>query len=110
MVKANRWFKVTCWILVSIITIVTILPFIYILAVSFSSPDAVNSGEVTLYPIKFTLDSYIGFYKNAEVVSSLKNSIVLAVVGTLLNMVFSILCAYPLSRPELKGKRIIIYT
>ncbi|TXK84464.1 carbohydrate ABC transporter permease [Paenibacillus sp. N3.4] len=76
-----------------------LLPVVHVAAVSLSGLHAVSSGKVVLWPIEWTMDAYQKLFANSKVMITIKNSIVITVVGTVLNMLFTILAAYPLSRP-----------
>ncbi|MGO4496135.1 carbohydrate ABC transporter permease [Paenibacillus sp. 2RAB27] len=86
------------YVLLGIFGISCILPIIHILSLSLSSEHAVLSGFVGLWPVGFTLDSYKLLIEGTRIVHAFKNSVEITVVGTILNLVFTILAAYPLSR------------
>ncbi|WP_282939422.1 carbohydrate ABC transporter permease [Paenibacillus sp. RC67] len=75
-----------------------LLPMLHVLSVSLSSPHAVTSGIVTLWPQGWTLESYGLLFRGSKIVHALKNSVTITLVGVVLSMVFTILAAYPLSR------------
>ncbi len=79
-------------------TILTLYPFIFTLSVSFSSTDAVNRNAVWLLPVEPTLSGYGIVLKNKDLFMSFGNSAYYTLFGTLLNLVFTCLAAYPLSR------------
>ena len=80
-------------------------PLIYIISSSFSSTDAVISGHVWLLPVDFSLDGYKAVFEYSPIWIGYFNSIFYTVVGTLFNVALTMLCAYPLSRKELRGKK-----
>jgi multiple sugar transport system permease protein/putative aldouronate transport system permease protein len=77
---------------------------LYIIAASFSDPQAVISGQVYIIPVNPTLKGYIAVFKNKKILTGFANSFFYLFVGTLLNLVMTMLCAYPLSRKEFKAR------
>lgn len=95
------------WINVGLIIIVLLIctyPLIYAFSASFSEPVQVTAGNLILLPKGFTLESYEAIFRNEGILRGYRNSIIIASAGTLLNLVLTILCAYPLSRRDLKGR------
>ena len=86
------------YIFISLAVIVTLYPFIYVAAVSFSSGDAINNGEVFLWPIGFNIETYKMVFTYKDLWIAYGNTVLYTVGGTIFNMVFTILAAYPLSR------------
>ncbi|MCR4719200.1 MAG: carbohydrate ABC transporter permease, partial [Firmicutes bacterium] len=78
--------------------IVAVFPIIHVVATSFSSSNAIASGKVFLLPVDFSLEAYNSIFKDGNVLLSLKNTVVITLFGTAFNMLFTIMCAYPLSR------------
>ncbi|WP_168120770.1 carbohydrate ABC transporter permease [Paenibacillus sp. HB172176] len=82
-----------------------ILPLIHLFALSFSEQSAIFSGKVGLWPVGFTSQAYDKLLDGTRIISALKNSIVITLVGVILNLIFTIICAYPLSRGYMYGRR-----
>lgn len=100
-------FNIVNLILLSIGFIVVLYPLIYILSSSFSSPQAVSAGRVVLWPVDLSLRGYEEVFSHAQVVVGFKNTIFYTIVGTCVNMVMTVLAAYPLSRKTLPGRRVL---
>ena len=88
-----------------LITLITFYPLYYVAITSISNGMLVMQGKVNLYPIGLTLDSYRSIMSDPQLFQSLWNSIVYTIVGTIINLVMSCLCAFPLSRRTFSGKR-----
>lgn len=101
-------FTIINYTLLGIGLIIFLYPLIYIVSSSFSSVDAVVTGKVRLFPVDFSLDGYKAVFQSSKIWSGYFNSIVYTVVGTAINIVVTLLAAYPLSRPDLKGKNVIM--
>ncbi len=100
-------FNIVNLILLSIGFIVVLYPLIYILSSSFSSPQAVSSGRVVLWPVDLSVRGYEEVFSHAAVLTGFKNTFFYTIVGTCINMVMTVLAAYPLSRKTLPGRRVL---
>ncbi len=90
-----------------VITVAILLPLIFIVSASFSSAEAVIAGKVTLWPVDFSLLGYETIFEHKKVWDGFGNSLFYTVFGTLFNVVMTIIAAYPLSRQDLVGRRVI---
>lgn len=90
-----------------IIILLCLLPMMNILARSLSAPQAIVNRLVSIFPVDFTLESYVFVFKDAAFSRSMLFTAFLTVVCTLVSMAMTILCAYPLSYDNLKGKSVI---
>ncbi|QHW31896.1 carbohydrate ABC transporter permease [Paenibacillus rhizovicinus] len=85
-------------VLLSAILALGILPFIHMLAISLSSTTAAAAAEVGLWPVGFSLEAYRYLGQKAEFIHSLGVSVERVLLGTVVNMLFVVITAYPLSR------------
>lgn len=108
MMHSSRWFRWLNAVLLAIYACATLFPFINILAVSLSSSRAINAGEVALWPIDFTWDAYSNLMADGQLLVAMKNTVMITVIGTLLNMLFTVIAAYPLSKRRLKGRNTML--
>ena len=97
------WFN--CLIMLAVV-ITVIYPIYYCTIVSISDGMAVTRGEVLWKPIGFDLSAYKTVFSNDQILRSYGNTLFYTLLGTSINMVMTLLCAYPLSRPGLKGRRL----
>src|SRR5690606_7011042 len=88
--------------------IAALFPFINIIAVSFSSSRAITAAEVSIWPIDFNVEAYANLFRDGQLIVAMKNTIWIAVIGTALNMAFTVMAAYPLSRAKLMGRELIL--
>ena len=92
----------------SIITILIVLyPLVFVLSASFSDPDLVLKGEVLLLPKGITLEPYRMVLQNDKIWLGYRNTIVYTLLGTAINLVMTIMLAYPLSRKDMPFRRAI---
>lgn len=80
------------------VIVITLYPFVYVLSMSISEPRYVLADTIWLYPKGFSLESYKKVFENEEIWTAYSNTIFYTVVGTALNILFTMLAAYPLSR------------
>ncbi|MCI9457128.1 MAG: carbohydrate ABC transporter permease [Oscillospiraceae bacterium] len=105
--SGDRIFNIINLTLLSIIMVIVLYPLIYILSASFSNSNAVMAGRVWLFPVEPTLAGYEAVFKNPQIPRSFVNTIYLTVAGTMVNIAFTIMLAYPLSRKTLFGRGVI---
>lgn len=96
------------YFLLGICAFVTLFPFANVIAVSFSSSRAINAAEVFLWPVEFQTDAYLNLLRDGQLITAMKNTLIITVVGTALNMLFTIMAAYPLSKARLKGRNMML--
>lgn len=88
----------------AILLVIVLYPLIYIVSSSFSSGQAVSSGKVLLWPVEFSTTGYEIIFSYKLVWSGYWNTIVITVVATAINLVLTIMAAYPLSRRDFYGR------
>lgn len=101
----ERVFYILNYIFFIICAVITIFPLIHIVSLSLSSSNAIASGKVFVLPVETNLDAYRNIVKDGQIIYALKNTLSITVFGIILNMVATILCAYPISRKRLKGRK-----
>jgi len=85
-----------------------VIPFLHIIAGSLTSAvELMNKGFV-LFPTQFSLDAYRYVFSTDTLVRSLGVTVYLTLLGTLLNVVFTALLAYPLSRKDVAGRQFVL--
>ena len=94
--------------LLALVSLICLLPFVHMIAKSFSGAAAVSAGRVTFYPIDFTLNTYRYVLQDSLFFSSFRNSVIITAGGTLLSLTFTVLAAYPLSKQHLRGRHVIL--
>lgn len=90
-----------------LILLVEIYPLIYVVSASLSSSDAISLGKVYLWPVELSLSGYEMLGDNQDILTGFRNSGIYLVVGTTINMVLTVLLAYPLSRKEIPGRNLL---
>ena len=109
---SDRTFYIISGIGLSLFLLAVLYPIVFVVAASFSSGQAVSAGKVFLWPVDFSLEGYKTVFHNKDILIGFKNSIVYTVVGTLINLVMTMISAYALSRDDVPGtnKIMLIFT
>lgn len=102
--------KLVCfinYILLGLLLITILYPLVYVISASFSSGEALASGAVKLFPVEPTLLSYKTVFEYDAIWIGFVNSIIYTAAGTLVSMLLTLLAAYPLSRDDFRGKKVL---
>ena len=90
--------RVIIWAVVILLTLSCLLPLVNMVAISFSGSNAVSANKVGLWPVDFNTSAYKKLLGDAQFWKSFLISVERVVLGTFINMVFTISMAYPLSK------------
>ncbi len=102
----DRIFMIVVYMMLTVCLLIVIYPLIYIISSSFSSTKAVVSGAVWLLPVEPTLKGYAAIFNNPQVYIGYKNTIIYTFFGTLVNVVMTVMFAYPLARRTFYGRNL----
>ena len=94
----DKVFDTIIFLFISFAVLICIYPFVYVLSISISSGSAVNKGLVYLFPVDLDFTALKTVFAYKQLWTSYGNTLFYTVAGTMLNMVFTCLAAYPLSR------------
>jgi len=100
----DRAFNIVNYVMLSIVLVIVLYPLVYVVSASFSSSYAVLSGKVWLWPVDPSLDGYKAVFKNKNIVTGFQNTFFYTLAGTFINVVMTVLAAYPLSRKDFRGR------
>ena len=103
-VTSDHIFDVFNTIILVLFSLIVLYPIIVVVSSSFSAPNALMAGKVLFAPIDPTLDGYRAVIHHPDIWTGIKNSIFYTVVGTIINLVVSVLAAYPLSRKDFTSR------
>ena len=115
MVEDKSWswrtFKFFNYAALTLVGLICIIPILHFLAVSFSDRSAAMGGAVTLWPIRFTTASYEQVLQTGLFFRTFFNSIVRVILGTALQMLVTVLTAYPLAKTakQFKGRNVFMW-
>ena len=97
---ARKAFLVVNYFFLTLVMCISLFPLVHVFALSLSSNSAAQAGWVTILPVDFTLDSYQYILAKPEFFQSFGVSVVRVVLGTLLSIGLTILCAYAMAQPD----------
>ena len=98
--KGRIAFEIINYTVLTLLALICILPFIHLLAMSFSSDEFTSKGVVFLLPKGFTLQAYKYLLQKNEFFTSLAISVMRVIVGTSASLIVVVLTAYPLSKTD----------
>ena len=101
--KGDKIFNAVNAVLLFIITLLVVYPIWFVLCASISDPVAVNMGEMLFWPKDITFSGYEAVFRDPEVLSGYRNSIIYTLLGTLVALATTLPAAYALSRKDLIG-------
>lgn len=104
----DRAVGVIIYALLAGVTILVLYPLIFVASASVSDAIAVIKGEVWLWPKQLSFTGYKLIFDNKEILTGYGNTILYTVVGTALNLVLTVMGAYPLSRKDLAGRNVVM--
>ncbi|MDF2803800.1 MAG: sugar transporter permease protein [Anaerocolumna sp.] len=104
----DRSIQVIIYVIVGVIGLITLLPFLYVIAGSFATERELTEKAFFIIPTEISLNAYKYITRTGEIFRGLKNSIFITVVGTFTNMFFTTTFAYPLAQKHLRGKNVIL--
>lgn len=107
--KEDFRFSIINASILTLFFIIVIYPLYYIVICSFSSGTAMVQNQVKFWPVGFNLDGYYAIFKYKMIITGYMNSIYYTFVGTIVNVIITIMAAYPLSRRDLKGRGVFTF-
>jgi len=107
--RDDRLFDTLVYIFAGIILIVVLYPLLFVVSASFSDPVRVIDGKVWLLPQGITFDAYLHVFENESIWSGFRNTLIYTLIGTLVNIILTILAAYPLSQKDLPGRTALMF-
>lgn len=101
----DQLVQILIYLFVGAFALITLLPFVYIVAGSFATERELTERAFFLFPRTISLNAYQYIFKTGDAIRGLMNSAFVTIVGVIINMTLSATLAYPLSRPYFKGRR-----
>ncbi|WP_178382759.1 carbohydrate ABC transporter permease [Paenibacillus sp. P46E] len=109
MTKSERVFDIFLYIFLGIIMLVTLYPFLNVLAISLNESTDTVRGGIYIWPRVLTLDNYKQIFSYTGLIQGFKISILRTVSGTILGLISSSMLAFTLSRPEFRARKFVSY-
>lgn len=105
--RSEKIFDICNIIFMMLILIVTVYPFLNVLAISLNDSVDTVRGGVSIWPRQFTLDNYKTIFGYDTLLQGLKVSILRTVVGAVLGLLSASMIAYTLSRPDFRARKFV---
>jgi putative aldouronate transport system permease protein len=105
----EKWFNRINAIALLMIAALCVFPFLNAFAQSFSSHRAIISGSVWLWPVEFNIRAYQKVFEDHTFYKALYISVLRTAVGATLGVLVAAMLAYPLARPQIKGRSTILF-
>ncbi|MBB3128430.1 putative chitobiose transport system permease protein [Paenibacillus rhizosphaerae] len=97
--------KVILYLILILVAVLCAGPFLWMLSTSFKGNE--NIYEMSLFPRHPTFDNYVGVVQFLDLPIYIWNTVVMTVLGIVLDVLLASLCAYPLAKFDFYGKKII---
>jgi putative aldouronate transport system permease protein len=106
--KEDLIFDIANVVMLTLAFILVVYPLYFIVIASISNPDKIYAGQVTIFPADITFDGYARIFKSDMIWRGYLNSIVYAVLTTIISLSLILTSAYTLSRKDFIGRKIFM--
>jgi putative aldouronate transport system permease protein len=100
-------FNIINYSLMIMLSVITLYPFLNVLAISFNNSVDTVKGGISIYPREFTLDNYIQIFKTDALATSVLISVLRTVIGTATGIISAGMVAFTISRRDFFAQRVI---
>ena len=104
----SRIFDVLNYLILTLVSITTILPFIYIIGASFATEYEIASRPMFFIPRDVTVNAYRFIFSSNKILQGFRNSLFITVCGTAINLFFTVTMAYAISKQRLRGRNFFL--
>ncbi len=104
----GRIFDVFNYIFLTLVALTTIAPFIYIIGASFATELELAQRPLLIIPNEISFNAYEYIFSTNKILTGFENSIFITVVGTIINLFFTVTMAYAISKPRLRGRNFVL--
>lgn len=103
--RSEQWFYGINYFLLFLAGLSCLFPLMHIISISLSDNTSILSGKVTIWPVGWTLESFDKLFAGTPIMASFMNSVQITIFGVIFCLVFTVLAAYPLSRPYFYARK-----
>ncbi|QGH36958.1 ABC transporter permease subunit [Gracilibacillus salitolerans] len=103
----EKIFDIVNYLFLSIVIVITLYPFLNVLAISLNDSTDTVRGGIYIWPREFTLNNYLEILKYDNLVTGFVNSVLRTVIGTILGVFIQAMVAFTLSRTDFQGRRFV---
>jgi ABC-type glycerol-3-phosphate transport system permease component len=101
---SDKIFYVVDYLVLSVAGILVLLPLLNVFSNALSDPQSVLAGRVMLWPRRFTFQTISRMLSYRYIINGYLNTFFYAGAGTVINLIMTVLCAYPLAQPDFRGR------
>ncbi|MFD0872399.1 Inner membrane ABC transporter permease protein ycjP [Chlamydia abortus] len=106
----DRLIDALFYTILTLIGLATLFPMYYVVIMSITPlKETIRNGGFVLFPSEVTFSAYRAIFESPRLPQSLKITTLITVLGTFLNLVFTLLLAYPLSRKQMPGRKLCLF-
>ncbi|WP_334074642.1 MULTISPECIES: carbohydrate ABC transporter permease [Paenibacillus] len=103
--RSDKWFNAAIYVILVLIAVAAVFPLLYVISMSLTPySEVVKNGGFIVLPRKISFEAYERIFADPALGRSMLVTVIVTVGGTLVNMLFTTLAAYPLSRRNLPGR------
>lgn len=106
--RAGKVFDVFNFVLLTVVGLVALFPFVFVLVRSFAPETQLESSAFFLWPKEFTFEAYGSIFSTSAFPRALITTVLVTGVGTVVQLFLTVLMAYPLSKRGLPGRNVIM--
>ncbi|MFD1177688.1 carbohydrate ABC transporter permease [Paenibacillus puldeungensis] len=107
LTRGDKIFNVCNFILMAVILLITLYPFLNVLAISLNDSTDTVRGGIYIWPREFTLENYKTIFGYSTLIQGFKITIYRTIIGTVLGLISSSMVAYTLSRPDFRARKFV---
>jgi putative aldouronate transport system permease protein len=104
---STKLFDAFILLVMAVVLFTCLVPFIYMVSLSFSSPKAIINNQVAFWPVGFNFEAYKQIFSYPNFFQAYRNTIFYTVAGTAIALTLTVMFAYPLSKPKLRGHKFL---
>lgn len=105
--SADKLFTIVNTAFLVFFFVIVLYPLVYILSSSFSSAQKVVQNKVWLYPVEPDVEAYRAVFRNRDILTGYRNSLLYVLLGTVVSVLLTMFLAFPLSRKEFYGRKTV---
>lgn len=104
---SDKFITISGYVGVALFVLAIIIPLIYIVIASFMDPTTLNNKGITFDFTKWSIEGYTRVFQDDMILRGFLNSVFYSTGYAVISVGITLLAAYPLSRPDFVGKKII---
>ena len=106
---SDRVYYLIVNVITTLILLIVLYPLIFVISSSLSDPNQIAGRGVILVPVGFSLEGYKAVFEYSDVLIGSRNTLIYTVLGTLINVCMTMICAYPLARKTLPVRNALMF-